>query len=94
MFDPPEFTESYDWLAETAAKLLQAGPGETGIKVIDLSEVSSGIVPLVTGVLARLVYGVQFWIAPSRRTRSASSATKRTCTSPPTRTSGPSTARL
>src|SRR5208282_2407039 len=38
IFHPPESTESVDWLIDTAAKLLSAGPGDTGIKIIDLSE--------------------------------------------------------
>ncbi len=68
IFDPPEQTFSYDWLGETAAKLLGAGTGRAGIKIVDLSEVPSAIVPLVAGVLARFVYDVQFWMDPVQRT--------------------------
>ena len=68
IFAPPDHTAGYAWLAETALALLQAGRGETGIKIIDLSEVPSAILPIVVGVLARLVYDVQFWIDPGRRT--------------------------
>jgi DNA helicase HerA-like ATPase len=63
IFDPPEQTFGYGWLGETAAKLLGAGT-----KIVDLSEVPSAIVPLVAGVLARLVYDIQFWMDPARRT--------------------------
>jgi uncharacterized protein len=68
IFNPPEETLSYEWFTDTAAKLLEAGPGKTGIKIIDLSEVPSAVLPIVVGVLARLVYDVQFWIDPSERT--------------------------
>ena len=68
IFSPPDSTLSYAWLVETATKLLEAGPGSIGIKVVDLSEVPSAAAPLVAGVLARLVYDVQFWMPPARRT--------------------------
>ncbi len=68
IFDPPEETFGYDWLGEMAAKLLGEGAGGAGIKIVDLSEVPSAIVPLVAGVLARLVYDIQFWMDPARRT--------------------------
>jgi hypothetical protein len=68
IFNPPVETRSYEWLTDTAAKLLAAGRGSTGIKVVDLSDVPSAVVPLVAGVLARLVYNVQFWMSPERRT--------------------------
>ena len=67
IFRPPEHTMSYQWLADKATTLLEAGPGETGIKIIDLSEVPSSVLPMVVGVLARFVYDVQFWIDPDRR---------------------------
>ena len=39
-----------------------------GIKAIDFSEVPAAILPLVAGVLSRLVYNVQFWMDPADRT--------------------------
>ncbi|MGO9957934.1 MAG: ATP-binding protein [Solirubrobacteraceae bacterium] len=68
IFTPPDHTLAYEWLADMARILLGAARGEPGIKVIDLSEVPSSIVPIVVGVLARLVYDVQFWIDPDQRT--------------------------
>jgi Helicase HerA, central domain len=68
IFGAPESTLSYEWLAVTAAKLLGSGQGQAGIKVIDLSEVPSAIVPIVAGVLARLIYEIQFWIDAGYRT--------------------------
>ncbi len=68
IFQPPETTETTAWLVDVADKLLSAGPGHTGIKIVDLSEVPAAILPLVTAVLARLVYSVQFWMEPADRT--------------------------
>jgi hypothetical protein len=68
IFDPPDYTLRYEWLARTAVSLLEAGPRGTGIKIIDLSEVPSAIVPIVVGALANLVYRVQFWMDPGKRT--------------------------
>ena len=67
IFDAPHETRTYEWLTDTAAKLLQSGPGSTGIKIIDLSEVPSAALPIVIGVLARFIYDVQFWMEPERR---------------------------
>jgi hypothetical protein len=68
IFHPPEHTGSYDWLVETSTKLMEAGRGDKGIKVIDFSEVPAPILPMVAGVLARLIYNVQFWMSPEDRT--------------------------
>jgi uncharacterized protein len=63
MFQPPEDCLEYDWLERFAASLL-----EPGIKVVDFSEVPAEALPVVVGVIARLVYDVQFWMDPAQRT--------------------------
>lgn len=68
MFKPPEAALKYDWLAKQVAKLLAPGEGKHGIKVVDFSEVPSDVLPVVTGVFARLLYDVQFWMRPEKRT--------------------------
>jgi hypothetical protein len=68
IFQPPEVTDTKEWLAGLAQKLLRAGPGAEGIKVIDLSEVPNVLVPLVAGLLARVIYNIQFWMEPTLRT--------------------------
>jgi uncharacterized protein len=68
VFNPPADTLAYEWLTDTATKLLGAGSGQRGIKVVDLSEVPSAIVPIVAGILARLVFELQFWMEPKHRT--------------------------
>jgi DNA helicase HerA-like ATPase len=68
MFKPPEAALKYEWLATQVAKLLAPGEGKHGIKVVDFSEVPSDVLPVVTGVFARLLYDVQFWMQPEKRT--------------------------
>ncbi len=68
MFKPPEDALEYDWLASQIARLLAPGEGKYGIKVVDFSEVPSDVLPVVTGVFARLLYDVQFWMQPEKRT--------------------------
>jgi DNA helicase HerA-like ATPase len=68
IFQPPAATDSSEWLPQTALKLLGTGDGIRGIKAVDLSEVPTALVPLVTGLLARLIYSVQFWMDPGQRT--------------------------
>ncbi len=67
MFQPPEEAQTYEWLATQLIKLLSS-TNQDGIKVIDFSEVPTDVLPVVTGTLARLLYDVQFWMAPTQRT--------------------------
>lgn len=67
MFSPPAATNGYGWLGQQLVALLGANGGK-GIKVIDFSEVPSDVLPVVTGTLARLLYDVQFWTEPGKRT--------------------------
>lgn len=68
MFNPPKSALRYDWLAEQVVKLLAAPDGQSGIKVVDFSEVPSDVLPVVAGVFARLLYDVQFWMKVEART--------------------------
>jgi hypothetical protein len=67
MFQPPPECLEYEWLGELVTKLLDSGDGP-GIKVIDFSEVPMEALPVVVGVIARLLYDVQFWMDPEQRT--------------------------
>ncbi|HUZ94377.1 MAG TPA: ATP-binding protein [Edaphobacter sp.] len=68
MFKPPTSTLKYDWLAKQISSLLAPGEGKPGIKIVDFSEVPSDVLPVVTGVFARLLYDVQFWMQKEKRT--------------------------
>ncbi len=56
----------YDWFNVLVKKLLDFGRG-SGIKIIDFSEVPSDILPLITGLLARLVFSIQQWTDEDNR---------------------------
>lgn len=53
-----------DWLDQFCAVLMD---GQKGIKVIDMSEVPSDVLPLVIGLLARIVFSIQQWSITSSR---------------------------
>ena len=68
MFAPPADALQYNWLQKLAVRLFQSESGKAnGIKIIDFSEVPSDVLPVVTGVLARIIYDIQFWMNPSER---------------------------
>lgn len=70
MYQAPAEYESYEALHGLAKKLLGTGDAKDGvnpgIKIIDFSEVPSDILPVVVGLVARLVYQVQFWSDPGQ----------------------------
>jgi hypothetical protein len=67
MFAPPKSLIAYGWLASQVNELLSSQTGQ-GIKIVDFSEVPSDVLPVVAGTLARLIYDVQFWMQPEKRT--------------------------
>lgn len=68
LFQPPARSHEYSWLADSARCLLCSGEDVRGVKVIDFSEVPADVLPVVTGVLARTLYDVQFWMREDERT--------------------------
>lgn len=68
LFQPPKVAQAYTWLSDQMSRLLSSDDNSKGIKIVDFSEVPSDVLPVVSGVLARLLYDVQFWMSPSRRT--------------------------
>ena len=69
LFQPPKETNSYEWLHKMAMKFLSTNKtDQSGIKVIDFSEVPSDVLPTVVGVFARVLYDVQFWMSAKSRT--------------------------
>lgn len=68
MFEAPAESMQYDWLPTLLGRLLSSEDGQRGIKIIDFSEVPSDVLPVVVGVLGRLVFELQFWMAGASRT--------------------------
>lgn len=53
-----------DWLEQFCKVLMD---GEQGVKVIDMSEVPSDVLPLIIGLLARIIFSVQQWSVKEHR---------------------------
>lgn len=68
LFQPPTESNDYNWLANLMEKLLGIPESSKGIKIIDFSEVPSDVLPVITGTFARLLYNIQFWQRPEKRT--------------------------
>lgn len=69
MFGGPTSTSAYDWLDRLVDVLLAARSlsDHGGVKVIDFSEVPSDVLPLVIGLVSRLVFTVQMWARADQR---------------------------
>lgn len=71
MFSPPQETEKSDWAISFFKQLLEIPDNldtGNGIKIIDFSEVPSDVLPIVTGTIGRLLFDIQSWILPEKRT--------------------------
>ena len=66
LFNEDPILLKYDWFTGLVKSLLDFGK-ENGIKIIDFSEVPSDILPLITGLLARLVFSIQQWTDEDNR---------------------------
>lgn len=71
MYQAPQAWSDYKALHRLTECLLDFGPSNTGttkgIKVINLSEVPTDVLPVVVGTLARLIFQLQFWTPPECR---------------------------
>ena len=61
LFNQNKNLQSFSWLDELANKLMSFEKGSSGSKIIDFSEVPSDILPLITGLVARLIFSIQQW---------------------------------
>lgn len=70
MFQISEDELHIDWMDKLCNTLMQGSTTNSknaGVKVIDFSEVPSDVLPLVIGLVARIVFTVQQWTATDRR---------------------------
>ncbi|OIR25286.1 ATP-binding protein [Bathymodiolus thermophilus thioautotrophic gill symbiont] len=56
----------YDWFVSFVKNLLDFGNNK-GLKIIDFSEVPSDILPLITGLIGRLIFSIQQWMEVEKR---------------------------
>jgi uncharacterized protein len=66
LFNASDDLLKYDWFATLAQTIMDFGNGK-GIKIIDFSEVPSDILPLITGLIGRLVFSLQQWMEEDKR---------------------------
>lgn len=66
MFNPKPETLELPWLTSFYSLLLNNE--NQGVKIVDLSEVPSDILPTIAGTLARLLFDFQSWTLSSNRT--------------------------
>ena len=66
IFNSSSQLQKHDWF-EGLARVLMGFGGGGGLKIIDFSEVPSDILPLITGLVARLVFSLQQWMNSEKR---------------------------
>jgi uncharacterized protein len=67
LFKAPSVEHTYESMAVIASKLMGYKNENSKIKVIDFSEVPSEILPVIVGLVARIIYEVQFWTDHDKR---------------------------
>jgi DNA helicase HerA-like ATPase len=67
LFQSPESENQYESMAEMMKRLMDYSTSGAQIKVIDFSEVPSDILPVIVGLVARIIYQVQFWTDHEKR---------------------------
>jgi hypothetical protein len=66
IFNSDKKLQEYDWLTSLINNLLDFG-NDKGLKIIDFSEVPSDVLPLITGLIGRLIFSVQQWMDDDKR---------------------------
>lgn len=67
LFQAPASAHEYDAMASMMKRLMDYSEPKSQIKVIDFSEVPADILPVIVGLVARIIYQVQFWTDRNKR---------------------------
>ena len=67
LFQAPQTEHHYDAMAAMVKRLMDYSEETSKIKVIDFSEVPADILPIIVGLVARIIYQIQFWTAQEER---------------------------
>lgn len=67
LFQAPESANEYDSMANMVKRLMDYSEIGGQIKIIDFSEVPADILPVIIGLVARIIYQVQFWTDREKR---------------------------
>ncbi len=66
LFNNSSSLQKYEWLETLVEKLMDFN-NKKGNKIIDFSEVPSDILPLITGLVTRLIFSIQQWTDLAKR---------------------------
>jgi len=67
LFNAPTFEHEYEAMANLAEKLMDYSKKGGQIKIINFSEVPADILPVIVGIVARVIYQIQFWTPHDKR---------------------------
>ena len=67
LFQAPREEHDYDAMSALMKRLMDYSESNAQIKVIDFSEVPADILPVIVGLVARIIYQVQFWTDRQKR---------------------------
>ena len=67
LFQAPSSEHAYDAMASLVKRLMDYSEDKSQIKVIDFSDVPADILPVIVGLVARIIYQVQFWMDRDKR---------------------------
>ncbi|MCD4653413.1 ATP-binding protein, partial [bacterium] len=67
LFQAPKESHTYESFHLLAQQLLAFTGEHKGIKIIDFSEVPSDVLPVMLGIVGRLIYYLQFWMPDDKR---------------------------
>ncbi|HEB86432.1 MAG TPA: ATP-binding protein [Gammaproteobacteria bacterium] len=67
LFQAPNELHTYESFHSLAEQLLAFSGEHKGIKVIDFSEVPSDVLPVMLGIVGRIIYYLQFWMPDEKR---------------------------
>lgn len=67
LFNAPDTEHQYNSMANMIQKLMDYKSDKAQIKVINFSEVPSDILPVIVGLVARIIYQIQFWTDHDKR---------------------------
>ncbi|HLP47077.1 MAG TPA: ATP-binding protein, partial [Candidatus Kapabacteria bacterium] len=67
LFQAPPVYQRYDSMHILVENLMGFRGKEKQVKIIDFSEVPADILPVIAGLIARLIYQVQFWMDAGKR---------------------------
>ena len=67
LFQAPSTSHTYEAFHGLARQLMDFSDQREKIKVIDFSEVPADALPIMLGIVARLIYSLQFWMPKEKR---------------------------